>query len=373
MPAIKSIETIKISGFKSLEDINLSFDKTNILIGSNGSGKSNVLCFFEMLKFVHGFRLEEFVLQHGGADDLLFGGIRTTSEINADINFRTKSRPIGYEFTLKHFTDDNLIYKNENYVFDAKEKITGVNIRIDKSNTKDGISRLNSPKDIHLALKTGRTIYQFLENLNVYQFHDTSKKSNFNVRCDYQDSNFLHSDGGNLAAILYRLAQEDYQRFELISRQIERVLPVFDRFMIEESYGKVSLRWKAKGRDKTFGPHLTSDGSLRFFALVTLLNLPKEMLPNVILLDEPELGLHPKAVILIGNMINSVSNHVQTIVATQSPLLVDQFEVEEITVLDLEKGCTKCRKLKLEDYRDWLEKDFSIGDLWLKNLLGGQP
>ena len=78
---------------------------------------------------------------------------------------------------------------------------------------------------------------------------------------------------------------------------------MFDRFQIEDSYGKVLLRWKAKGTEKTFGAHLTSDGSLRFFGLVTLLNLPREMLPDVLLLDEPELGLHPVAVALIGDMI----------------------------------------------------------------------
>ncbi|MCY4099523.1 MAG: AAA family ATPase, partial [Rhodobacteraceae bacterium] len=180
-------------------------------------------------------------------------------------------------------------------------------------------------------------------------------------------------DGGNLSAILFRLEQEDHKRYDLICRQIARVLPVFDRFKIEESYGKVLLRWKAKGADKTFGAHLTSDGSLRFFALVTLLNLPKEMLPNVILLDEPELGLHPKAVVLIGNMINRVSRKVQTLVATQSPLLVDQFDVNEITVLDHVEGYTECYKLKLEEYQHWLEDDFSVGDLWLKNVIGGRP
>ena len=188
-----------------------------------------------------------------------------------------------------------------------------------------------------------------------------------------EDNNYLRSDGGNLAAVLHRLEREDINRFEWINNQIRRILPVFDRFEIEESYGKVSLRWKAKETDKTLGAHLTSDGSLRFFALATLLNLPSGMLPDVLLLDEPELGLHPAAVSLVGGMIKSLAVERQIIVATQSPLLVDAFDLNEIFVLELQDGQTKFRKLKPDDYQAWLDDSFTPGELWQKNLLGGRP
>ncbi len=361
----------------------MSLGKSNLLIGSNGSGKSNILCFIKMLKFMHDYRLGEFVEQQGGANDLLFGGIRTTNKLKAEIGIRTKNGPIKYEFTLKKYPNDLLSYDEEKYTFPKDGNQVTIEIALGNlvelaigdlaSGFGTKIFREKHYTSEPFAKNIVTEISQFLKKLVIYHFNDTSEKSNFNIRSDYQDNNFLHPDGGNLAAILYRLEQEERKRYDLICNQIARVLPVFDRFIIEESYGKVLLRWKAKGLDKTFGVHLTSDGSLRFFALVTLLNLPKEMLPNVILLDEPELGLHPKAVVLIGNMINHVSHHVQTIVATQSPLLIDQFEIEEITVLDLVKGCTKCRKLILEEYRHWLDDEFTIGDLWLKNVIGGRP
>ncbi len=182
----------------------------------------------------------------------------------------------------------------------------------------------------------------------------------------------LRTHGGNLAAVLLRLEREDIQRFETICRYIGRVLPAFDRFQIEESYGKVLLRWKAKGTDKTFGAHLTSDGSLRFFALATLLNLPPEMLPDVMLLDEPELGLHPAAIALIGDMIKALANDRQIIAATQSPLLVDTFGLGEIIVLELQDERTKARRLNEVEYRQWLE-EYTTGELWQKNLIGGRP
>ena len=220
---------------------------------------------------------------------------------------------------------------------------------------------------------TAKVIVNLLRNCAVYQFHDTSDTSDFKKRWDVEDNNQLRTHGGNLAAVLYRLEREDIKRYELICQTVGRVLPVFDRFEIEESYGKVLLRWRAKGTEKTFGAHLTSDGSLRFFALVTLLNLPPEMLPDVLLLDEPELGLHPAAVALIGGMIEALAEERQVIVATQSPLLVDAFGLDEIFVLDLKEGRTEFRKLAPEDYQDWLDESFTPGELWQKNLLGGYP
>ena len=189
---------------------------------------------------------------------------------------------------------------------------------------------------------------------------------------DAQDNYRLRSDGGNLAAILHYLEQYEIKRYELICRHIGRILPVFDRFAIDERHGGVELRWKARHNDRSFGAHLTSDGSLRFMALVTLLNLPNELMPDVILLDEPELGLHPAAIALVGDMIRALSQQRQVIVATQSPLLVDCFEPGEIVVLELRDDATEFCRLDPEQYKHWLD-EFTTGDLWQQNLLGGRP
>ena len=205
-----------------------------------------------------------------------------------------------------------------------------------------------------------------------YQFHNTDDNSDFKKWWDLEDNVQLLPNGGNLAAVLYRLEQEDVGRYDYICRQIQRVLPAFDRFDLEESYGKVSLRWKALGADKTLGAHLTSDGSLRFFALATLLNLPEEMLPSIVVLDEPELGLHPMALHLLGGMIQSLSVKRQVILATQSPLLVNSFTLDQLYLLNWRDGDTKISKLHSEGYEHWLEK-YNTGELWDMNLFGGSP
>ena len=221
--------------------------------------------------------------------------------------------------------------------------------------------------------KTASVVVNLLRNCVTYQFHDTSDESRFKQSWDVTDNGFLRSHGGNLAAVLHRLEAEDGDRFRLICRHVGRMLPGFDRFVLDERYGKVLLRWTTTHSDKTFGAHLTSDGSLRFFALVTLLNLPPEMLPDVILLDEPELGLHPMAVDLVAEMVKAVGRRRQVIVATQSPLFVDAFGLDQVIVVDLDEGATVLRQLDPAQYAQWIEQDYSSGRLWTRNLLGGGP
>ena len=380
------IEYVRIQGFRSLADVELAgIPKAAVLIGANGSGKSNFIRFFEMLSWMLGSRrLAEFVASRGGADDQLHGGNRRTPRIEAEVRLRTDEGRNDYRFMLSRAQPDHFIFAEEAFRFvDPNDLYPPTSwYYLGSGHLEAKIVEATQPPSpsAHYSLDwleanplTAERIVNRLRRCSVYQFHDTSDESNFKKKWDAEDNNYLLSHGGNLAAVLHRLERENIKRYELICQHISRVLPVFDRFQIEESYGKVLLRWKAKGTDKTFGAHLTSDGSLRFFALVTLLNLPPEMLPDVLLLDEPELGLHPAAIALVGGMIKALAEERQIIVATQSPLLVDAFGLDEIFVLDLQDGRTEVRKLSPDDYQVWLDDNFTSGELWQKNLLGGRP
>ena len=371
------VESVRIRGFRSLADVELSgLQNTNVLIGANGSGKSNFIRFFEMMSWMLGTRrLGEFVGLQGGADDQLFGGNRVTPRMEAELALRTEAGRNDYRFALAHAHPDRFVFTEEAFRFSGANFPTEARWQHAPSGQSEAaiVDVAQAPPSLGVNPTTARVIVHLLKSCNVFQFHDTSDTSNFKKRWDVEDNNYLRTDGGNLAAVLHRLEQEDVQRFELISQHVRRVLPVFDRFQVDESYGKVSLRWKATGTDKSIGAHLTSDGSLRFFALVTLLNLPLEMLPNVILLDEPELGLHPAAVALVGGMIKALAVDRQIIVATQSPLLVDVFDLEEIVVLNLHDGRTMFHRPDSEEFRRWLDQGFMPGEMWQKNLIGGRP
>ena len=379
---VRILEHVRIQGFRSLADVELlGIPKAAVLIGANGSGKSNFIRFFEMLSWMLGpRRLGEFVAMQGGADDQLFGGSKRSPEMRATVTMRTTAIDLAtmqtpsvqydYRISLAHAQPDRLIFAEEAFRGPTVKDWQHLGSGHTEAKIVEEIPPYTPLANYHF---TTQYIVSLLRGCSVYQFHDTSDGSNFKMSWDMEDNNQLLSHGGNLAAVLHRLEREDIKRFELICQHIGRILPGFDRFVIEESYGKVLLRWKARGMDKTFGAHLTSDGSLRFFAMVTLLNLPPEMLPDVLLLDEPELGLHPAAITLIGGMIKALSKKRQVIVATQSPLLVDAFDLDEIFVLNMEDGRTKFRKWAKEEYRVWLDESFTSGELWQKNLLGGRP
>lgn len=371
------IERVHVQGFRSLADVELAdLPRAAVLIGANGAGKSNFIRFFEMLSWMlKARRLDEFVQKQGGADDQLHGGNRTTPRMEAELSIRTDVGRNDYRFALSHAHPDRLFFVEEGFRFSREDQLSKAPWQYLESGGREAeiVRVVQSGAHPGINVKTASVVVHLLRDCAVYQFHDTSDESNFKKRWQVDDKDYIRSHGGNLAAVLLRLEREDLDRYELICEQIGRILPGFDRFELEESFGKVPLRWKARGTGKTFGAHLTSDGSLRFFALVTLLNLPAEMLPNVLLLDEPELGLHPAAVTLVGGMIRSLSEERQIIVATQSPLLVDAFDVEEIYVLELREGRTEVRKRPSNDYQAWLDEDFTPGELWQKNLLGGRP
>ena len=374
---VNMIDSVRITGFRSLADVEIErMPRLAVLVGANGSGKSNFIRFFEMMSWMlRSRKLGEFVQRHGGADDQLFGGRKVSPRMEAAVTMRTDQGRNDYRFALAHAHPDRLVFTEEAFRF-SREDFGGEAPweYLGSTHTEANlVEAAQSPEYAGVNQTTAWRIVNLLRSCSVYQFHDTSYGSNFNTRWDAEDNRYLRSDGGNLASVLLRLERQDIRRFETICRHVGRVLPVFDRFQIEESYGKTSsLRWEANWTDKTFGAHLTSDGSLRLFALTTLLNLPPEMLPSVLLLDEPELGLHPSGIALIGDMIRALSSERQVIVATQSPLLVDAFELDEIVVLELRDGRTEARQLDKSEYESWLE-EYTPGELWQKNLLGGRP
>ena len=370
------IDRFSVKGFRSLKDVGMiSFPDLAVIIGSNGAGKSNCIKFFEMLSFMlRSQNLSEFVAKNGGADDQLFMGARKTPQMEAEIRIKTERGFNDYKFTLTHaasgtggrliFVDEAFRYSNPDYVGEADW------IQLDSGTSEaDIVDFTQRPNVDSRSQKTARIVVNLLKNCMTYQFHDTSTHSFLKQEWDEDDNRFMRSHGGNLAPILLRLKNEDIKRYKLIIRQIQRVLPSFGDFELEPLYGKIALRWQHKYGDKTIGAHLTSDGSLRLFCLMTLLNLPSDMLPDVLFLDEPELGLHPYAITLVSEMLCKVSQTQQVFVATQSPYLVDCFDLENIIVAELKDGATELKTFDKAAYQQWLDDEYQISDLWLQNIL----
>lgn len=192
---------------------------------------------------------------------------------------------------------------------------------------------------------------------------------------DVNDNRYLRSDGSNLAAFLYYLRRKHESAYSLIRRTAQRAAPFFDDFLLEPQKlnpDKIRLEWKHKGSDAYFDASSLSDGTLRFMALATLFLQPDEYRPSVILVDEPEIGLHPYAITLLASLVKQASIKTQVIVSTQSPLLLDHFQPEDVLVADRVDGGTQFTRLESMRLTTWLE-DYSLGQLWEKNELGGRP
>jgi predicted ATPase len=366
--ASPELEYITIKGFKSIGSIEkLALRPINVLIGPNGSGKSNFIGVFAFLHEIREGRLQHYVARAGGADKLLHFGSKETKEIYFRIWFQNEVNQ--YALTLAPTDADGLYPSRELvYFWNKSTHLEPYGHSLTARGNEAGIS---DPKPEGIA----DWVRTRLGRWRLYHFHDTSASSPMKKVADVNDNRFLRPEGSNLAAFLYYLRERHEDSYSLIKRTVQRVTPFFDDFMLEPTKlnpDKIRLEWKHKESDKYFDAASLSDGTLRFIALATLFLQPKDYRPSVIIVDEPELGLHPYAINMLGSIVKSTAKKTQVILSTQSPLLLDEFEPEDVLVADRDEGSTHFRRLESEKLASWL-KEYSLGQLWEKNELGGRP
>lgn len=368
MPA-NSLDYITVEGFKSIASIKkLRLRPINVLIGPNGSGKSNFIGVFSFLHAIREGRLERYVITGGGAEKVLYYGSKTTPEINLFLSFENETNQYGLR--LSPTEDDTLVPFGENAYFwgEGHPEPYQKSLFPRQGGREAGIS------DPQLSDTPG-WVRNRLGEWRLYHLHDTSSSSPMRKTARLHDNEFLQPDGSNLAAFLYFLNERHRESYSLIQRVIQRVAPFFDDFQLRPVKLKpddIKLEWRHKNSDQYFDASSLSDGTLRFIALATLFLQPAVYRPSVILLDEPELGLHPYAIGMLASLIRQASTETQVIVAMQSSLLLDHFEPEDVLVANRVEGATQIARLEREPLSRWLDH-YSIGQLWEKNEFGGRP
>lgn len=374
------LKSITLSGFKSFNNDGHSilFDDVTVLIGANGAGKSNLVSFFKMIAFMMTKALQQYVGEQGLASSILHYGPKRTPLLNAKLEFENENYYDAYEFTLAHAAQDSLIFTNEVLSFQDKQRYQKEGKVVLPPGTKE--SGLKSDLPEYKESKPLKMIHVLLCNCRVYQFHDTSATSNIRNGGYINQGGYLYSDGGNLAAFLYGLKENsnNKQFYDKIVRHIRQVFPQFGDFNLKPTARNdnyIMLDWRERNHTEyVFGPHQISDGSIRFMALAALLLQPPKGLPAVIVLDEPELGLHPSAIIELAGMIKIASQHTQVVLATQSPALLDEFSPEQVTVIERNpiSQSSSFKRYSEDELKDWLS-DFTLSEIWDKNVLGGKP
>ncbi|OGS46538.1 MAG: chromosome segregation protein SMC [Elusimicrobia bacterium RIFOXYD2_FULL_34_15] len=361
------LNNIEIKGFKSIKEMTLNLKALNILIGPNGVGKSNFISLFNMINKIIEQKLQIFVGQSGGVDSLLYYGQKTTSELSVKLSFESNI----YQFSLVPTLDNTLIFSEEVCFYQAP----GYSKPYDeKLGTGHKETRLYEESKIK-PKKVASHVLDTIKNWKVYHFHDTSTTAKMKQDADVDDNSIFRPDAANLASYLFFLRQKHSQNYKNIIDTIHMVYPFFNDFVLRHNplnNRLIKLEWQEKDSDAYFNTHSFSDGTLRFICLVTLLMQPH--LPSTILLDEPELGLHPYAITLLANLLKSAAAKTQVIVSTQSVTLVNQFKPEDIIVVDRneKERQSTFKHLKEEDTKSWIE-EYGLGDLWEKNIIGGRP
>jgi predicted ATPase len=347
------LNKLTIRGFKSIKELN-SFElkDLNVLIGANGAGKSNFISFFKMLNSLMTGNLTKYIMDNGGMSDVLFNGSKATSKIEVESFFGIR----GYRFNLELNAKNTAVVTNEALYEDSNWRELG--------SSYDDESKYNQP------------VYDEICSWIVYHFHDTCsvppKTAPMRSYEIVEDNKFLRPDASNIAPFLLALRKNNNNSYNRIRDACRLIMPYFDDFLLTpQEFGekvKVCLSWTAKGSDYPMQPYHLSDGSIRFICLATALLQPNP--PKILIIDEPELGLHPAAIASLAELIQNTIQKTQIIIATQSSALVDYFYVEDIIVANRREGASTFERLKKGNYEAWLE-NYSVGELWSKNVIPG--
>ena len=372
------MDRLTVRGFKSIRALDdFELRGLNVLIGANGAGKSNLLSLFRMLEQLSRKRLQLFVRDSGGPERLLFGGRRRTSTVSVDLVFDGGRRRYG--FSLEAVGGDGMAFAEESLrpgVVESDRHVDrGVPATADGSTEWDGgheEARLTDGGGGDFA----SGVLREMQRWRVFHFQDVGRVARVRQPAAVRDNLCFQDDAGNLAPFLRRLRERHPAHYWRVVDAVRIAAPFFGDFVYRDDLNpddRMELEWfQGSDRDTVLGPHQISDGTLRFLCLATLLLQPVELQPALILLDEPELGQHPAALTVLAEMLRTASDDRQVVVATQSADLVSALTPEDVVVVNREDDASVFRRLDGDDLRGWL-KDYSLGDLWKMNVLGGRP
>ncbi len=365
------IKNFTIDGFKSIRHMELDLRQLNVLIGANGAGKSNLIGFYRLLNFLESGALQLYIGEQGGANSVLCYGAKITPQLSSTINFETNSGYNRYHMRLIHAAGDTLIFADEEIQYSKKGKTTEEPIiPLGAGHKESGMIAQSEGKVGTTATTTAKVIRTMMRDWQVFQFHDTSSNAQIKQSKYVDDSYFLKANAGNLAPFLYQMREHKKAYYQRIVETIRLCAPFFDDFVLIPRDKNVILNWKERNSDLLFGPHQLSDGTLRMMAIVTLLLQP--ILPSMVIIDEPELGLHPYAITVLAGLLKSASERSQLLISTQSASLVDELEPQDIIVVDRKDGQSAFRRPDPTVLDEWLE-EYTMSELWEKNVLGGRP
>jgi predicted ATPase len=285
-----------------------------------------------------------------------------------ELKFQTNGWVHVYRASLSHAAGDGLVFAEET-VETTRDDGSESSPRID---LRSGHLETRIPREIAKGTPGDRAADYLRSWPRAYHFQDTSATARVRQYGYIGDCISLLPDAGNLAAVLYRLREVDEPAYRRIVGVIRLIAPYFDDFDLAPEGRDIILNWRERGWDQLLGSHQLSDGTLRAMCLATLLLLPENQQPDMIVVDEPELGLHPYALKIVADLFQKVAKHKQVLVSTQSSAFVDEFDPEDVIVVDRGAEGSTFTRLDPETLAAWLD-EYTLGEIWEKNVVGGGP
>lgn len=370
--AYPCLERVVLRGYKTFSHVEIGMTPINILIGANGAGKSNFISAFRLLRALMEDELDIYVARKGGAEHFLYHGSKVTQKIHISLQFAMSTTTANIYTCELVPADEKLLISREAIYFHDRERYPepvclASHTELSKKSALSSWARSR--------VRGAQYVENAMRSWQVYHFHDTSDSARVKQSGSLHENHSLLSDAGNLAAYLYFLREKYPEHYEMIRHAVRTVAPFFGDFVLRPNpfqEDSIRLEWRERGSDLTFGPNDLSDGTLRFICLATLFLQPPEKRPHTIILDEPELGLHPAAIVLLAEMIRYAATTSRVIISTQSVTLLNQFSSGEVIIVERWRGTSVLLRPSFSELESWL-KDYTLGALWEKNILGGHP
>ncbi|MDE0040129.1 MAG: AAA family ATPase [Gammaproteobacteria bacterium] len=353
---MSNVTHLTVRGFKSITALDrFELGSLNVLIGPNGAGKSNLLGLFRMMGALANGRLRLFVAKEDGPDALLYRGRKHTSKMEIELAFPNLSYRVGLTAVGEHLV---LTHEETNLGW------------IGKGHHESDLSVTERTESDPFA----RFLREAMSDWRVFHFHDTTIEAGMRQSWSARDNIQLHSTGRNIAPFLRVIKERHPDNYRQILHTVRLAAPYIEDFLYRgEASERLGLEWLEKDVDPgILGPRQLSDGTIRLICLATLLLQPTQMQPSTILIDEPELGLHPFALTLLAELLEAASASRQILVSTQSADLVNEFEAKHIITVGRRDGRSEFNRPDEHELREWLA-EYAIGDLWRMNVVGGSP
>lgn len=377
-----------IQNYRSLADCTLPLRDLAVIIGPNGAGKTALLEVFQLLKRGSQQELAKFLETQGGFHAVLNHreGDSISIELSIDAESEESDSPIHYQFELKGRPLGYTI-ASERLEWQTDRNASAPFRYIDAGHGEVRYADPASPESttpvwgydpLELALAQAPQVNgevdalrRTLSQTELYGALDVSPRGIIRLPQSLTPTTLPGPNGDNLFSALYNLRASHRDVYDRIIDLLHQGFADFDgvEFPVVGA-GQVTLAWYERGDSQPFYPNQLSEGTLRFLWISTLLLSPE--LPGRLLLDEPEISLHPELLKLLAALLQDASARSAIVVATHSPDLIRWLEPEEVLVADKEDGATRFTWADQMNLDEWLD-EYTLRDLWLMGNLGGRP